>query len=46
VKEPIRNVQRCRGGLVFKADRLVYHSTLGFIVTKKKKSLKGCKPGW
>ena len=26
-----------RGGLVFKAYRLVYHSTLGWRVTKKKK---------
>jgi len=26
-----------RGGLVFKAHRLVYHSTLGWIVIKKKK---------
>jgi len=32
-----RNVQRFRGGLVFKAHRLVYHSTLGLRVIKKKK---------
>ena len=32
-----RNVERCRGGLVFKAHRLVYHSTLGLRVIKKKK---------
>ena len=31
-----RNVKRFRGGLVFKAHRLVYHSTLGLIVIKKK----------
>ena len=31
-----RNVQRFRGGLVFKAHRLVYHSTLGLRVIKKK----------
>jgi len=31
------NVKRFRGGLEFKADRLVYHSTLGSRVTKKKK---------
>jgi len=31
------NVQRFRGGLVFKAHRLVYHSTLGVRVIKKKK---------
>ena len=29
-----RNVQRFRGGLVFKAHRLAYHSTLGSRVTK------------
>jgi len=29
-------VQRLRGGLVFKAHRLVYHSTLGLRVIKKK----------
>ena len=32
-----RNVQRFRGGLVFKAHRLWYHSTLGWRVIKKKK---------
>ena len=32
-----RNVQQFRGGLVFKAHRLVYHSTLGLRVIKKKK---------
>jgi len=31
-------VQRFRGGLVFKAHRLVHHSTLGLRVTKKKKN--------
>ena len=30
-----------RGGLVFKAHRLLYHSTLGLIVIKKKKKLPG-----
>jgi len=30
-------VQRFRGGLVFKALRLLYHSTLGLRVIKKKK---------
>ena len=29
-------VKRFRGGLVFKAHRLVYHSTLGLRVIKKK----------
>ena len=32
-----RIVQRFRGGLVFKAHRLLYHSTLGLRVIKKKK---------
>ena len=31
-----RNVKQFRGGLVFKDHRLVYHSTLGLRVTKKK----------
>ena len=30
------NVQLFRGGLVFKAHRLLYHSTLGLRVIKKK----------
>ena len=30
-------MQRFRGGLVFKAHRRVYHSTLGLRVIKKKK---------
>ena len=33
-------MQRFRGGLVFKAHRLVYHSTLGLRVIKKKKRLR------
>jgi len=37
------NVQRFRGGLVFKAHRLLYHSTLGLRVIKKKK--KECVRG-
>jgi len=36
-----RNVQRFRGGLVFKAHRLWYHSTLGVRVTKKKQEVCG-----
>jgi len=32
-------VQRFRGGLVIKAHRLVYHSTLGLRVIDKKKRL-------
>ena len=31
-----RNVQRFRGGLVVKAHKLLYHSTLGLRVIKKK----------
>ena len=31
-----RNVELFRGGLVFKAHRLLYHSTLGSRVMKKK----------
>jgi len=31
-----RNVKGFRGGLVFKAHRLMYHSTLGLRVMKKK----------
>ena len=31
-----RNVQRFQDGLVFKAHRLLYHSTLGLRVKKKK----------
>ena len=37
---PIKNVKRFRGGLIFAAHRLLYHSTLDSRVTKKKK--KGC----
>ena len=32
-----RNVKRFRGGLVFKAHRLVYHSTLGLRVMNRRK---------
>jgi len=34
---PLWEVKRFRGGLVFKAHRLLYHSTLGLRVIKKKK---------
>ena len=34
-----RNVQRFRGGLLFKAHRLLYHSTLGIRVIQKKKKV-------
>jgi len=33
-----RNVKRFQGGLVFKAHRLMYHSTLGLRAIKKKKT--------
>ena len=33
-----RNVQRFRGGLVYEAHRLLYHSTLDSRVVKKKKT--------
>ena len=36
-----RNVKRFRGGLVFKAHRLLYHSTLGLRVIKKKRRRSG-----
>ena len=35
-----RYVKWFRGGLVFKAHRLLYHSTLGARVTKKKKKFE------
>ena len=38
-----RNVQRFRARLVFKAHRLVYHSTLGLRVIKKKNNNTGQK---
>ena len=44
---PYINVQRFRGGLVFNAHRLVYHSTLGLRGIKKKKKIKGeTDRGW
>jgi len=36
-----RNVKRFRGGLEFKARRLLYHSTLGLRVTKKREGGEG-----
>ena len=38
------NVKRFRGGLVFKAHRWLYHSTLGSRVKKKKKKKKNQPP--
>jgi len=35
-----RNVQRSRGGLVFEAPRLLYHSTLGSREIKQKRRVK------
>ena len=40
-----RNVQRFQGGLVFKAHRLLYHSTLGLSVIKKKRRSGVCSVG-
>ena len=37
----VLGVQRFRGGLVFKARRLLYHSTLGSRVINKKRSIVG-----
>jgi len=37
---PEEGVKRFRGGLVFKAHRHLYHSTLGFRVIKKKKKAR------
>ena len=37
--DELRNVKRFRGGLVSKAHRRVYHSTLGWRVIKKKKKI-------
>ena len=39
-----RNVKRFRGGLVFMAHRLLYHSTLGLRVIKKKKKKSDAGP--
>ena len=38
-----RNVQRFRGGLVFKAHRRLYHSTLGLRVIKNKEEVRVIK---
>jgi len=37
---PGSNMQRFRGGLVCKAHGLLYHSTLGLRVLKKKKKMR------
>ena len=36
-------MKRFRGGLVFKAHRLLYHSTLGLRVIKKRRRHAGCR---
>ena len=39
-----RNAQRFRGGLVFKARRLINHSTLGLrVITKRESRLQGLR---
>ena len=40
-----RNVQQFRGGLVFKAHRLLYHPTLGLRVIKREGELTACTSG-
>ena len=40
-----RNVKRFREGLAFKAHRLLFHSTLGCRVIKKKKKAGSCAKG-
>ena len=40
-----QSVKRFRGGLVFKAHRLLYHSTLGSRVIKKNKQVEGLPGG-
>ena len=40
------NVNRLRRGLAFKARRLVYHSTLGARVMKKKKKVAAVLSAW
>jgi len=43
----VSGLKRFRGGLVFKAHRLLYHSTLGLRVIKKKKfGVWGRGVGW
>ena len=39
-KDGYRDEKRFRGGLVFKANRLVYHSTLGWKVIQEKKMVE------
>jgi len=38
------SMKRFRGGLVFKAHRLLYHSILGMRVIMKKKKVPACSP--
>ena len=40
-----RNVQRFRGGLVFRAHRLLYHSTLGSCREENESSLQSAEWG-
>ena len=40
------SVARFRGGLVFKAPRLLYHSTLGLRVIKKTRGRVWDRPFW
>jgi len=44
--EPLKSVKQVRGGLVFKAHRLLYHSNLGLRVIKKKIRAAQMAPRW
>ena len=44
-ERPALDVQWFRGGLVFKAHRLLHHSTLGSRVKTKKKKKSTCSSG-
>ena len=44
-ESPRRNLKRFRGGLVIKAHRLLYHSTLGLRVIKRREKKPGSPPG-
>jgi len=44
-RDGARNVKRFRGGLVFKAHRILYHSNLGSRIIKKGGTLRGAEHG-
>ena len=44
--DPVADLVEFRGGLVFEAHRLLYHSTLGLrVIKKKKREQPGCRLG-